>query len=111
MKNNRSLKPDGFVVLKIKDQTEVIYRLFSIWRGGYLGNDSWRLNSGITKVTKENDTYTIYGNSSTVYQVHNDSYGRLGLYGESILKQIIKGNDVEIIDIEQCYNELEIRKL
>lgn len=97
------LIPDGFVVLKF----EGMYKLFSIWRGGYLANDSWRLNSGITKVTFENDVYTVFGNSSTVYKVHKHSFGRLGIYGESILKDIIADNDVEIIDIDQCYNEIK----
>lgn len=96
------LKPDGFVVLKY----EGMYKLFSVWRGGYLGNDSWRLNSGITRITFENDIYTVYGNSSTVYQVHKHMFGRLGVYCEGVLKQIIGDNDVEVIDIDQCYMEL-----
>jgi hypothetical protein len=40
---------DNWVVIKMKgDDTH--YRVLAGWSGGYLDGDSWRMNSGITKV-------------------------------------------------------------
>lgn len=106
--NDNFLKPDGWVILKIKNdefETGYSYKLFSSWRGGYLDNDSWRLNSGITSIEKENDYYVVKGNSSTEYAIHPSTFERLGAYNGSVLDGIIKGHDVQIINIEQ-YLEL-----
>lgn len=106
--SNNFLKPDGWVILKIKTdefETGYDYKLFSSWRGGYLGNDSWRLNSGITSIEKANDYYIVKGNSSTEYAIHSSAFERLGAYNASVLKSIIGDNNVEIINIEQ-YLEL-----
>lgn len=105
--NNNFLKPDGWVILKIKldeFETGYDYKLFSSWRGGYFGNDSWRLNSGITSIEKENDNddyYIVKGNSSTQYAIHPSAFERLGVYNVSVLESIIGDNDVEIINIDQ----------
>lgn len=108
MNNDNFLKPDGWVILKIKNdefETGYCYKLFSSWRGGYLDNDYWRLNSGITSIEKENDYYVVKGNSSTEYAIHPSTFERLGTYNFSVLKTIIGDHDVEIINIEQ-YLEL-----
>lgn len=101
------LKPDGWVILKIKTnetETGYGYKLFSSWRGGYLGNDSWRLNSGITSIEKENDYYIVRGYSSTIYAIHPSTFGKLGAYNESVLNTIIGDNDVQIINIQEYLN-------
>ena len=43
--------PDKWLVLKIGD----LYKVYGTWYGGYLGSDSWKINSGIVKV--EEDEY------------------------------------------------------
>lgn len=96
------LKPDGWVILKIKSTgTGYDYKLFSSWRGGYLGNDTWRLNSGISSIEKENDYYVVRGYSETVYIICPSTFGRLGVYNEYVLKTIIGDNDVQIISLEE----------
>lgn len=105
MNNDNFLKPDGWVILKIKNNDYCVYKLFSSWRGGYLGNDTWRLNSGITSIEKYNGYYVVKGNSSTEYAIHPSTFERLGAYNFSVLKTIIGDNDVEIINVEQ-YLEL-----
>jgi hypothetical protein len=102
---NNYLKPDGWVILKIQNPEGCGYKLFSSWRGGYLGNDSWRLNSGITSIEKENDYYVVKGNSSTEYAIHPSTFERLGAYNGSVLETIIGDNDVTIINIEQYLEE------
>ena len=42
--------PDKWVVLKIEHEGNIIYKVFASWYGGYLGSDSWKLNSGIKDI-------------------------------------------------------------
>ena len=49
--------PDNWVVLKLKPGkgAHPIYKVLAGWSGGYLDGDSWRMNSGISKVTENGD--------------------------------------------------------
>lgn len=77
--------PDGWVLVKIGG-TDPHYRVFGSWRGGYLDGDSWRLNSGITKMTREGSMIEFHGHTGSVYQVHESSYGRLGIHNEGVVR-------------------------
>lgn len=82
-------RPDKWVVVKIigKD-TPPIHKVFASWYGGYLDGDSWKLNSGITKVTEEENMYYFDGSSGSVYECHKGCYGT-NLYGQGILNNLI----------------------
>jgi hypothetical protein len=81
--------PDKWVVVKIEGaEFPLTYKVFACWYGGYLNGDSWKMNSGITKVTKEEDCYLFEGYSGSVYKCHKDTYGSNN-YGASILLNII----------------------
>jgi len=41
--------PDNWVVIKMNGD-DPHYRVLAGWSGGYLDGDSWRMNSGITRV-------------------------------------------------------------
>lgn len=73
-------RPDRWVVLKLPAG----YKVLAGWSGGYLDGDSWRLNSGITKVNQDGDLYFFSGYSGSIYQCYKDSYGfnsaSLGMY-------------------------------
>ena len=71
----REYKPDKWVILKIKTSLGIIYKVMGGWYGGYTGSDTWRINSGITKVELEGDVYKFYGSSGSVYLCHKDNYG------------------------------------
>lgn len=103
------LKPDSWVILKIKDdeQDSYFYKLFSCWYGGYLDSDSWRLNSGITSIEPENDYFIVRGYSSTAYGIHPSTYNKLNSYNYGVLQGIIKDYDVQIINIEEYLKELK----
>ena len=74
--------PDNWVVLKISNEEEVLYKVLAGWSGGYTTGDSWRLNSGITSVEKQAYLYGFYGSSGSVYWCHQGSYGlRMGTAG------------------------------
>jgi len=65
-------KPDSWVILKLPSGHG--YKVLAGWSGGYLDGDSWRLNSGITRIEREGEYYMIHGYSSSVYQCHSSRY-------------------------------------
>jgi hypothetical protein len=95
-------RPDKWVVVKISSETTpTIYKVFACWYGGYAGSDSWKLNSGITKVTLEGNVFCFEGSSGSVYECHKDVYGTNG-YGGSVLNNYItnaaeKGITIEVL--------------
>ena len=104
--------PDKWLIVKLTDtnKNESHYRVFACWYGGYLGSDSWQMNSGITKVT-DTDYYFFEGSSGSVYNCHKWSYGASG-YGSGILNGLIAkgvktglliaalGEDVNVMELE-----------
>ena len=69
--------PDNWVVLKIKEGKldSGFYKVLAGWSGGYTTGDSWRMNSGITRVEDHETYYSFYGYSGSVYKVWKDRYG------------------------------------
>jgi hypothetical protein len=67
--------PDRWVVLRIFLGEKTSYRVMGGWYGGYAGSDSWRINSGISKVELLDDAYKFYGNSGSVYVCRKGGYG------------------------------------
>ena len=65
--------PDNWVVIKM-DGDEPHYRVLTGWSGGYLDGDSWRMNSGITRVENDGDRYNFYGLSGSCYSCNKESY-------------------------------------
>ena len=64
---------DNWVVIKIKSDAPH-YRLLVGTSGGYLDGDSWRYNSGITKVTEDDRAYYFSGSSGSTYCCSKGSY-------------------------------------
>ena len=64
---------DNWVVIKMKGD-DPHYRLLVGTSGGYLDGDSWRMNSGITKVEETNNYYYFKGSSGSEYRCGKDSY-------------------------------------
>ena len=68
-------QPDNWVILKITiNPKDIHYRVLGGWSGGYLDGDSWRLNSGITKVEDDGDYLLFHGYSGSVYKCYKGSY-------------------------------------
>ncbi|MBA2962129.1 MULTISPECIES: hypothetical protein [Ramlibacter] len=58
--------PDRWTVLAITNAAgERHFRILASWYGGFLGSDSWRMSSGISKIEPGPDHY----------RVHNDTTG------------------------------------
>ena len=82
--------PDKWLIVKITNSmNESHYRIFACWYGGYLGSDSWQMNSGITKVTEAADYYFFEGTSGSVYSCRKGCYGANN-YGSNVLSGLIE---------------------
>ena len=103
--------PDKWLLLKItNDKNESHYRVFATWNGGYLGSDSWQMNSGITKVTENTDYYFFEGASGSLYICRKGSYGSTA-YGESVLFEYIEKAGKNNLLIEPLNEEINPMKL
>lgn len=92
--------PDKWVVVKIyRDATPPVYKVFASWYGGWAGSDSWKLNSGITKVTIEGFVYSFEGASGSTYECHTDCYGT-NMYGQGVLMNMIEKSEKAGITVE-----------
>jgi len=94
--------PDRWVVVKIVGgEIPLTYKVFASWHGGYMDSGgSWKLNSGVEKVTKLKMHYKFKGFSGSIYKCHKNAYGMTN-YGAMVLLNIIrKSKDVEVqVDI------------
>ena len=103
--------PDKWVVVKITDDMgPSIHKVFACWYGGWAGSDSWKLNSGITKVTKEGYVYSFEGSSGSTYECHEECYGT-NFYGGGVLDDMIEraakaGIVIEILDENVDFMEI-----
>ena len=91
--------PDKWLVVKITGKdTPPVHKVFACWYGGYLGSDSWKLNSGVTKITEDKHSYYFEGSSGSVYQCNKRLYGTSG-YGHGVLTNMIEESK-DILSIE-----------
>jgi len=103
--------PDKWVVVKITAlDNPPVHKVFACWYGGYLGSDSWKLNSGITRAYEEGHCFMFDGSSGSTYACHKASYGTSG-YGHGVLQNMIntsakRGHTVEILPEETNWLEI-----
>lgn len=90
--------PDAWVVLKTAPD---VHKVLASWGGGFLDGDSWKLNSGITKIVETADAYEIHGWSGSVYRCMK-TRERLSGYSSSVLANFKKAiPDIELVAIEK----------
>jgi hypothetical protein len=96
--------PDAWVILRIDYGSEIIHKVLGGWYGGYTAGDSWRLNSGITRVERDGDSrYRIHGYSGSTYLVHKDTQ-RTTMLMASIIDRLREAADVQVVDISDVGN-------
>lgn len=100
-------KPEGWVLLKITGE-DPHYRVFGTWRGGYADGDSWRINSGVTRVAEDDDYYYFYGSSGSKYICHKETYGDMTFYHSGVIQNYVDKSDGQITLIEQCPDVMNI---
>ena len=67
--------PDRWIVVKIVQSGETLHKVLCGWIGGYLEADRWKINSGIEKVTQDDDYFYFHGYSGSVYKCNKKNYG------------------------------------
>lgn len=98
--------PDKWVIVKITSKKETHYRVLAGWFGGYLNGDSWRMNSGITKVEDKDSHYLFHGYSNSIYKCSKNSYGTNSLMA-SIIAQAQKEKEYSFeVLTEQDFTKL-----
>lgn len=98
--------PDNWVIIKFKGD-DPHYRVLAGWSGGYITADSWRVNSGITKVEETETAYLFYGSTGSCYNCRKSSYG-LRMNNAHIWAQLqeIYGDKVEMMDEDTNWKEI-----
>ena len=100
--------PDTWVVIRFdRPGEEPLHKVFAGWYGGFAQGDSWKLNSGITKVTQDADEwYDFEGYSGSVYRCHPNNY-RMSGYQTGIYSNWVKeasekaGISIKILDLDE----------
>ena len=103
--------PNRWLVVSITHNTKTHYRVFGTWGGGYLHGDSWKLNSGITEATADEDLFHFSGSSGSVYNCRKNSYGSTG-YGWGVLNAMTEdsmkqGTLIQILEEDTNFLELD----
>ena len=94
--------PDNWVIIEIPTENETFYKVLVGWSGGYLGGDSWRMNSGITSYEEKDDYYLFYGYSGSVYKCYKN-IEKIRMNNAHILVRITdtgKGKRVDFKDVK-----------
>ena len=64
--------PDNWVVVKCPSDGHM--RVLGGWSGGFTQGNSWRMNSGITRVEGADEHWFFYGSSGSVYRCNKRTY-------------------------------------
>jgi hypothetical protein len=93
---------DKFVIVKIEEGNNIFYKAILGWYGGYLGSDSYKVNSGISKLEEIDDYYLIHGYSGSMYKVYKKSMGFTSLTSQiyDSLKEVAEINNFKIELVE-----------
>ena len=99
-------KPDNWVILKIKkaNAEEYFYKVLGGWSGGYLDGDSWRMNSGVSKVTEEGGYFLFHGFSGSVYKCHKQGYG-LRMNNVGVYENLLETYGKEVVQLMSEYTD------
>lgn len=79
--------PDKWMLVRITGATPH-WRIFATWSGGYTQGDSWRLNSGISRVEDKDEYFDFIGYSGSLYRCFKNSYG-VTAYGIDVLNDLV----------------------
>lgn len=84
--------PDKWVMLKFNHNGQQTYKILATFYGGYTSGDSWKLNSGVTKIEEDGQCYLFSGYSGSVYRCHKQAYG-MGGYTSGVFASFQKQVD------------------
>ena len=81
--------PDRWVIVKLSNDKDTVFKVLAGWSGSYLDGQSWRINSGISKVVEDGDFYLFEGFSGSTYKCHKKSYGT-NMIMSGIISQLLE---------------------
>lgn len=102
--------PDRWIMLKITHSGHSTYKILAGWGGSYLYGQSWKLNSGCTKVEQEGDYFLFSGYSGSVYRCHKNGYGTTSYTAQilnSFMDDAVEANaQIEVMSEETNWMEI-----
>ncbi len=106
--------PDNYIILEMKYEDQIIYKVFGSWAGGYLDSDYWRLNSGIERAVINDEKVSFLGHSGSEYQCYKAAEGVVGAYNMAELRRFLEAypDRVRTVTLQECidksYFEVEV---
>lgn len=100
--------PDNWVIVKFESTDATFYKVLAGWHGGFAYGDSWRMNSGISKVEENDGVYSFFGSSGSVYVCHKNSE-RFSMMTSEIFQNLIERGKEQGINISSI-NVTEIEE-
>ena len=94
--------PDAWVVVKLSGDAVpdgVLYKILAGWKGGYTQGDSWKLNSGITKIEETEHVFNVYGYSGSIYSCYKESE-RMMMITQGIFDNLVEAYKNKKVKIE-----------
>ena len=104
--------PDVWIIVEMNSTKHGrIRKILGGWYGGYLGSDSWRLSSGITRIVEHDKNYEIHNESGSVYTCWK-SIERTSMLTEGMFQGWAKESNEDMsirrVPIEELRNEFEV---
>jgi hypothetical protein len=101
-------QPDNWVVLKIENNEETIYKVLAGWSGGYLDGDYWRMNSGISECEEREDCFLFYGYSGSVYKGMKGCY-KISMATTGVYQELVDnfGDSVTLMDKDTDWKAID----
>lgn len=100
--------PDRWALLKITNGDETVYKILAGFYGGFAGSNSWKLNSGVTKVEEDADLWLVYGESGSVYACRKNAEGFTALTSQ-MLAHWKRQAGIEVVPMQE-YMKKELDK-
>lgn len=99
--------PDVWIIVELsgKKVEETYHRILAGWYGGYARGDSWKMSSGITKITDRIDHWEIENTSGSVYCCGKNNE-KTSSYTEGIFHHYAKNSNEDISMIKIDISEL-----
>jgi hypothetical protein len=99
--------PDNWVIIHFKGD-DPHYRVLAGWHGAYVSSDSWRMNSGVTKVEENDGYYNFSGSSGSTYHCGKKSYG-LKMNNDYIWEKlkVLHGDKVELMPEDTDWTNMD----
>lgn len=95
--------PNRWVVVTLSKGDRSVKKVLAGWCGGYTDSDSWKLSSGITDISSDEDYYIIKNASGSVYKCRKDNEGLTGLTAKML--QDMKKLEGISVEIQQLNGE------